>query len=89
MGKYEEASNSYGIAITKNIYNNPRTYMLQAGCLAAMSESANAIKNMHYAQTALKDDEDRNCLTLYRYEISNIRVGLKMYEKYQKKIAKA
>ena len=37
MGNYEEASNSYGIAIAKNAYNNPRTYMLQAGCLAAMN----------------------------------------------------
>lgn len=35
MAKFEEALINYSIAITKNILNNPRTYILQAFCFVA------------------------------------------------------
>ena len=54
MGRFEDASDCLALAIAKNSYNNPRAYILQAGCFAYLGEATNAMKNMHYAQSAVK-----------------------------------
>lgn len=49
----------------------------------------NAIKNMNYANTAITEDENKNCRDLFKYEIQNIKNRLKIFEKYNRKLDKA
>lgn len=45
---------NYSISITKNVVNDPKSYILQAGCLSLINEDEAASKSMHYAIMAVK-----------------------------------
>ncbi len=62
-----------GYAITKNINNNPKSYILQAACFASLFDLENAKKNIGYAQMAMGEDKKKNCEDLYEYEVKNIQ----------------
>lgn len=61
IGNYEEATANYSISITKNLLNDPKSYILQAGCLATIDQLDAAMKSMQYAELAMRDDEKKNC----------------------------
>lgn len=63
--------------------------MLQAASLASLDEAEPATKSIYYAQLAMQEDEARNCSGQYKFEIKNIKAGLKSYEEYVRRLKKA